>query len=157
VDRKLTYNLGATGLRGWIYTKAADNLDAAHLPMWMDGNVCFRGTKSSKHESAPINRSASDPGLTLVEKSDGFYLTMTLATALKSERPSQPVTSARLGKASISGCAFENPDGSPITIGTDYFGKSRSASHPTPGPFETQESGRIVMKVWPLTSTKEKQ
>ena len=29
VDRKLTYNLGATGLRGWIYTKAADNLDAA--------------------------------------------------------------------------------------------------------------------------------
>jgi len=29
VDRKLTYNLGATGLRGWIHTKAADNLDAA--------------------------------------------------------------------------------------------------------------------------------
>lgn len=29
VDRKLTYNLGATGLRGWIYTKAANNLDAA--------------------------------------------------------------------------------------------------------------------------------
>ena len=29
IDRKATYNLGATGLRGWIYTKAADNLDAA--------------------------------------------------------------------------------------------------------------------------------
>jgi hypothetical protein len=29
VDRALTYNLGATGLRGWIYTKAANNLDAA--------------------------------------------------------------------------------------------------------------------------------
>ena len=29
VDRKLTYNLGATGLRGCIYTKAANNLDAA--------------------------------------------------------------------------------------------------------------------------------
>ena len=29
VDRKLTYNLGATGLRGWIFTKPADNLDAA--------------------------------------------------------------------------------------------------------------------------------
>ena len=24
VDRKLTYNLGPTGLRGWIYTRAAD-------------------------------------------------------------------------------------------------------------------------------------
>ena len=29
VDRKLTYNLGATGLRGWIFTKAENNLDAA--------------------------------------------------------------------------------------------------------------------------------
>jgi hypothetical protein len=29
VDRTLTYNLGATGLRGWIFTKPANNLDAA--------------------------------------------------------------------------------------------------------------------------------
>ena len=29
VDRALTYNLGATGLRGWIFTKAASNLDAS--------------------------------------------------------------------------------------------------------------------------------
>jgi HEAT repeat protein len=28
VNRKATYNLGATGLRGWIYTKAATNLDS---------------------------------------------------------------------------------------------------------------------------------
>lgn len=28
VDRKQTYNLGATGLRGWIHTKAASNLDS---------------------------------------------------------------------------------------------------------------------------------
>ena len=27
VDRKLTYNLGATGLRGWIYTKPATHFD----------------------------------------------------------------------------------------------------------------------------------
>jgi lysophospholipase L1-like esterase len=127
--------------------------DEARLPMWMDGNIFFQGAKSSKHESAPINRSASDPALTLVEKSDGFYLTMTLAAALGSERPSQPVTSARLGKASISGCAFENPDGSPITIGTDYFGKPRNAANPTPGPVEAPGTGTLTMKVWPLAST----
>jgi hypothetical protein len=28
VNRKLTYNLGATGLRGWIYTKPATYLDS---------------------------------------------------------------------------------------------------------------------------------
>jgi alpha-N-arabinofuranosidase len=126
--------------------------DEARLPMWMDGNVFFQGAKPSKHESAPINRSLSDPGLTLVEKNDGFYLTMTLATALGSERPSQPVTSARLGKASISGCAFENPDGSPIAIGEDYFGKARHSANPTPGPFEAPGTGTVTMKVWPLTA-----
>ena len=112
-----------------------------------------KGAKSSKHESSPINRSGSDRGLTLVEKNDGYYLTMTLATALGSERPSQPVTSAHLGKARISGCAFENPDGSPITIGTDYFGKPRNTANPTPGPFEAPGTGTLTMKVWPLAST----
>jgi hypothetical protein len=29
VDRTGTYNLGSTGLRGWIYTRAANNLDAS--------------------------------------------------------------------------------------------------------------------------------
>jgi len=28
VDRKATYNLGSTGLRGWIYTRPADHLDS---------------------------------------------------------------------------------------------------------------------------------
>jgi alpha-N-arabinofuranosidase len=125
-----------------------EKYDHAHLPMWMDGNVFFQGAQPSKHESAPILRSAADPALTLVKKNDGFYLTMTLATALGSERPSHPVTSARLGKASISGCAFENPDGSPITIGTDYFGKPRNATNPTSGPFEAPGTGTINMKVW---------
>ena len=121
----------------------------------MNGNVFFQGAKPSKHESSPINRSASDPGLTLVEKGDGYHLTMTIETALGSERPSKLVTSARLGKASISGCAFENPDGSPITIGTDYFGKPRNTANPTPGPFEAPGTGTLTMKVWPLASTRE--
>ena len=128
--------------------------DHAHLPMWMDGNVFFQGAKSSKHERTPSSGPVGS-GAALVEKNDGFYLTMTLATALGSERPSQPVTSARLGKASISGCAFENPDGSPITIGTDYFGKPRDAANPTPGPFEAPGTGTLTMKVWPLASTRE--
>ena len=32
MDRKLTYNLGATGLRGWIYTKPANYLDSRAGP-----------------------------------------------------------------------------------------------------------------------------
>lgn len=123
---------------------------------WMTQGARISNNLCHDNEAADlfVDRSASDPGVTLVEKNDGFYLTMTLATALGSERPSQPVTSARLGKASISGCAFENPDGSPITIGTDYFGKPRNAANPTPGPFEAPGTGTLTMKVWPLASTR---
>jgi alpha-N-arabinofuranosidase len=124
--------------------------DEARLPMGMEGNVFFKGSQSSRHESAPILRSASDPVLTLVEKNDGFYLTMTLTTALGSERSSRLVTSEGLGKASISGCAFENPDGSPIKIGTDYFGKPCNAANPTPEPFEAPGTGMLTIKVWPV-------
>ena len=128
--------------------------DTAKLPAKMGGNVFLKGAKPSRNETGPLLKPEFDPALTLVEKNDGFHLTMTLATALGSERPSTPVTSARLGKASISGCAFENPDGSPITIGTDYFGKPRNTANPTPGPFEAPETGTVTMKVWPLASTR---
>ena len=129
--------------------------DTAKLPAKMGGNVFLKGAKPSRNETGPLLKPEFDPALRLVEKNDGFYLTMTIATALGSERPSQPVTSARLGKASISGCAFENPDGSPITIGTDYFGKPRNTANPTPGPFEAPGTGTLTMKVWPLASTRE--
>jgi alpha-N-arabinofuranosidase len=45
--------------------------------------------------------------------------------------------------------AYENPDGSPLRIDTDYFGKMRNDKKPTPGPFENPETGRLLkLKVW---------
>ena len=42
---------------------------------------------------------------------------------------------------------YENPDGSPLKIDTDYFGKPRDATHPTAGPFEKPGTGAVVLKV----------
>lgn len=46
------------------------------------------------------------------------------------------VTTRLLGKTRVSDLAYENPDGSPLAIDTDYTGKSRNRSRPSPGPFE---------------------
>ena len=51
-------------------------------------------------------------------------------------------------KARIPALAYENPDGSPLQIGTDYFGKPRSKTHPTAGPFEVPGAGSLAFKVW---------
>lgn len=37
----------------------------------------------------------------------------------------------------------------PILIATDYFGKPRNQSNPTPGPFEAPGNGNLKLKVWP--------
>jgi alpha-N-arabinofuranosidase len=58
------------------------------------------------------------------------------------------ITTKLLGKAMISGQAFENPDGSPLTIDTDYFGKKRNKANPSAGPFEDPGDGRGKLNVW---------
>jgi alpha-N-arabinofuranosidase len=53
-----------------------------------------------------------------------------------------------LGRAEIPDLPYEKPDGSPIGVDADYVGKSRSASNPTPGPFENPGSGDLSIKIW---------
>lgn len=60
------------------------------------------------------------------------------------------VTSELLGKPKTVALPYENPDGSPVKINTDYFGKSRDMNNPTPGPFEKPGKGELVLKVWPV-------
>ena len=57
------------------------------------------------------------------------------------------VTTELLGKAAIPGLPYEQPDGARLRVNTDYFGKSRSDSDPTPGPFESVGEGAVKLKV----------
>jgi lysophospholipase L1-like esterase len=73
--------------------------------------------------------------------------------AWATEQKRQVVGTEMLGKAVIPDLPFENADGSPLKIDTDYFGKKRDTTNPFPGPFEVKESGKQKIKVWPLAST----
>jgi alpha-N-arabinofuranosidase len=55
--------------------------------------------------------------------------------AITSEHP-DVVTSELLGQAMIPGGRFENRDGRPYRLDTDYFGRPRHAEHLAAGPFE---------------------
>ena len=122
--------------------------DAARLPVWMDGNVFLKGTKPSRHETDPLLKPQSDPAFKLVEKADGFYLEVTFDKAWAGERPRKLVTTELLGRAAIPNLPYERPEGTPIRVNTDYFGKSRNETNPTPGPFENTGTGSLVLKVW---------
>ena len=57
------------------------------------------------------------------------------------------MTTELLGKTKISGLAFNNPDGLPLKIDTDYFGKRRNEVNPSAGPFENPGDDKLMLKV----------
>ncbi|RPJ39516.1 MAG: carbohydrate-binding protein, partial [Planctomycetaceae bacterium] len=122
--------------------------DKAVRPMQMAGNVFLKGAASCKHEQNPTVLAEFDPAIKLVEEKDGVYLHITLDETWLSKPPRQLVTTELLGKAKIPDLPYEQPDGSPLKIDTDYFGKKRSRKSPTPGPFENPGEGKLVLKVW---------
>jgi alpha-N-arabinofuranosidase len=120
--------------------------DAAPLPVSMGGNIFLKGAKPSRHEKEPVVRADFDPRLKLVEKPAGFTLELVFDKSW-TERIRRLVTTEGLGKAAISGAAYEGPDGAPVRITTDYFGRSRNESNPTPGPLESPGSGPLTLKI----------
>ena len=117
------------------------------LPVWMDGNVFLKGAKPSKHEKNPLVRPEFDPALKLVEKADGWYLEVQFDKRWAAERTRKLVTTELLGKAAIPDVPYERPDGGPIRVNADYFGKQRNEANPTPGPFENPGRGDLEIKV----------
>jgi hypothetical protein len=122
--------------------------DKAPLPVAMAGNVFLKGATPGQYETAPLLKADFDPGAAVVEKDDGWYLDVALDKSWRAEQTRKLVTGELLGTAQIPNLPFENRDGSPLRIDTDYFGKKRDASNPFPGPFENPGSGELKLKVW---------
>jgi alpha-N-arabinofuranosidase len=75
------------------------------------------------------------------------FLRMTVGPELK-QAATTLVTTQLLGKATVSKLGYENPDGLPLTVDTDYFGVKRNAVAPWAGPFENPGQGDLQLKVW---------
>ena len=123
--------------------------DTARLPMWMNGNVFLKGARPANQETEPLLKPEFDPKLNLVEKADGFYLELILDSVWSVERIRKLVTTDMLGKAVIPNLPYEHPDGSPLRVDIDYFGKKRNEKNPSAGPFENPAVGKqLTLKVW---------
>jgi hypothetical protein len=128
-------------------TGGLDAYDKAALPMQVEGNVYYNGTEPYVKETNRIEKPDFDPEVRIVEEDDSVFLHITLDDSLRAlDNPL--VTSSLLGRAKISNAAYENPDGTPLKIDTDYFGKKRSEENPSAGPFEIPGVGKLSLKVW---------
>ena len=109
-----------------------------------------KGSRGTTNEVAALLKPDAEPKPQLTQRSDGWYLELTLDPAWASEQPRQLVTTERLGRAKVPDLPFEHADGSPVRLDKDYLGRARNADNPFPGPIEAREGGRQSFKVWPL-------
>ena len=116
------------------------------LPMFVDGNVYLNGAlKFSKEKN--LLEIKTNPEIQIEEKENGIFLTLNLDEKIL-KMQNQMITTEILGKAVIPDAAFENRDGSPLKIDSDFFGKKRNPKNPTAGPFEKPQKGKLIIKVW---------
>lgn len=101
---------------------------------------------NAKNLQAVGNHHMKGVDVKLEEKADGIWAIVPMVAATEKRAI---VTTEVLGKAKIPDAPFENPDGTPYRLETDYFGKPRNPANPFPGPFEISEGKIQSIKVWP--------
>ena len=112
------------------------------------GNVHLAGAKPHSNENTSLTDENFDPGIKLQEKADGWWLEMTTDENWTSAQKRDIITTKLLGIAKIPNAPFEQRDGIPYRLDTDYFGKKIN-NNPSPGPFNFSGKKVIRLKVWP--------
>ena len=112
----------------------------AAMPMYAGANVYFNGAKPYAKEDGAVVDTQHDIYARIVEVDGAPVLETNLYDYLP--RGNHPfISTAMLGEAFEPEQKFENPDGSPLAIDTDYMGEHRGIN-PMPGPFEDDPAGR---------------
>ncbi|MGP8252371.1 MAG: right-handed parallel beta-helix repeat-containing protein [Terracidiphilus sp.] len=132
-----------------IFAEGGDlsKFDQTRLPMQLAGNVFLKHATPCSQEKTPMLRPEFDSEIELMEKNDGSYLDISLDRSWSREAR-RLITSDLLGRAQIPNLPYECADGSPVRIDKDYFGRVRKPSNPFPGPFESENGGKLQLKVF---------
>lgn len=116
--------------------------DGNPFPVDIHDNVYLGGAKSYRGERG-ARTGDYQPSLTVKWEDGHAYLYADLYGA-QVDWQVPNITTEVLGRSFESGQAYENRDGSPLTVDTDFFGKPREKDSPA-GPFAApQEKIRLV-------------
>ncbi len=107
--------------------------------------------KSYKEQAATetevVNAEGFDASAKLIAEGEATFLEINLDKSWLT-RKRKLVTTQTLDTAMVSHLPFENTDGAPLKIDSDYSDHKRNISNPSPGPFEIRNSGKQKIKVW---------
>lgn len=116
-------------------------------PVWMGGNIYYRGAKPSVKEKNFTVSPTFDPKIKLEEKDENVFLDLIFDQQYY-DLKEDLITSELLGKTRVTKTLFDNPDGTPLKMDKDYFGHTRSMENAVAGPFVDLDKGSMSIKVW---------
>lgn len=104
------------------------------FPVFLADNLYLGGAKPCVHESGARVRDDFRPTLTVSEE-DGHWFLETNLYRCGLDFAADPVNTRRLGAAFQPGQPYEDRDGNPVAVDTDFTGAARGV-RPTVGPLE---------------------
>ena len=117
------------------------------FPLLTGGNIFYNGALPYIHETNPVELTNDNPKIQVLDDGDHVRLQFDWGQAVDQSKTTL-VTTELLGKARVPNAPFENPDGSPLQVDTDYFDKKRNPAHPSAGPFENPGAGLHTITLW---------
>src|SRR5690625_2628198 len=115
-------------------------------PVYMNHNAYLNGAVPFAREQEKYVNDHFNPEFNVIENGDEVFLSFTLPEDFE-EIFGIVHTTRTLGRVRIVEADFENPDGSEITLDTDYFGKQKPANSAL-GPICHVQKGENSIKVW---------
>ncbi|MDR1955350.1 MAG: right-handed parallel beta-helix repeat-containing protein [Treponema sp.] len=114
-------------------------------PAYIANNAYFNGAKAFDRETTHINKPDFDTNFKLEPVGDAVYLEIDLPNEFVPDCAIHDTRS--LGRVRIVDADFENPDGSPIRLDTDYADQS-VGNKTAAGPIGSLKPGSNRVKVW---------
>jgi alpha-N-arabinofuranosidase len=141
------YNECPVGGENWHEgLRSVDDFAKVRLPMYCGSNLYFHDAKPYKSEQNSLVYPDMNPLVRLVEEDDGVYLMFDFKDTLM-KVDTVIVTTDFLGLAFEPELPYENPDGTPLCVEKDFFGKTRPLGKMMVGPFEGIGKGPQKIKV----------
>ena len=141
------YNECPVGGESWHEgLRSVDDFAKVRLPMYCGSNLYFHDAKPYKSEQNSLVYPDMNPLVRLVEEDDGVYLMFDFKDTLM-KVDTVIVTTDFLGLAFEPELPYENPDGTPLCVEKDFFGKTRPLGKMMVGPFEGIGKGPQKIKV----------
>ncbi len=115
-------------------------------PVYIHHNVYLQNARAYDQETGATLLPGQSADVKVTQENGKAYLELTVSQEMLSHQAAL-VDTAMLGAPRITGCAYDAPDGSPITLDTDLLGKRRGGKV-LAGPLEGLQKGRNRILVW---------